>query len=151
MATTRPRSPPQTSNSASRPRPSSPPSRTILMDGTRTADGTGWHRDLHPGASRWAAAGSRHEGTVSFYPTFSGMPVLGNAGLRPDPTPHPYRAANGAVTYRDPDGRDVVFAPWVYGEVPDPVDRPEAGPPASTHPSLDTSSSSMLDATVPSS
>jgi GNAT superfamily N-acetyltransferase len=28
------------------------------------------------------------------------------------------------VTYRDPDGRDVVFAPWVFGVVPDPVDRP---------------------------
>jgi catechol 2,3-dioxygenase-like lactoylglutathione lyase family enzyme len=27
--------------------------------------------------------------------------------------PHPYWAANGAVVYRDPDGRDVVFAPWV--------------------------------------
>ena len=25
--------------------------------------------------------------------------------------------------YRDPDGRDVVFAPWVFGRDPDPVDR----------------------------
>ncbi|MDT5145641.1 MAG: hypothetical protein QOC58_286, partial [Mycobacterium sp.] len=28
---------------------------------------------------------------------------------------HPYWAATGAVTYRDPDGREVVFAPFVYG------------------------------------
>jgi len=30
--------------------------------------------------------------------------------------------ANGAVIYRDPDGRDVVFAPWVYGRDPEPDD-----------------------------
>ncbi|WP_156746345.1 VOC family protein [Mycobacterium sp. 1423905.2] len=29
---------------------------------------------------------------------------------------HPYWEALGAVTYRDPDGREVVFAPFVYGE-----------------------------------
>jgi GNAT superfamily N-acetyltransferase len=48
---------------------------------------------------------------------------LRGAGLRPDPAPHAYWEANGAVTYRDPDGRGVVFAPWVFGNVPDPVDR----------------------------
>ena len=48
------------------------------------------------------------------------------AGCTADPDPHPYWAANGAVTYRDPDGREVVFAPWVYGRDPDPVDRPDA-------------------------
>ena len=37
------------------------------------------------------------------------------AGIAPKPDPHPYWAANGAVIYRDPDGRDVVFAPWVFG------------------------------------
>jgi hypothetical protein len=26
-----------------------------------------------------------------------------------------YWEANGGITYRDPDGREVVFAPWVYG------------------------------------
>jgi GNAT superfamily N-acetyltransferase len=35
--------------------------------------------------------------------------------------PHPYWAANGAAVYRDPDGRDVVFAPWVYGRDPEPA------------------------------
>jgi len=62
------------------------------------------------------------------------MPVLGKAGLRPAPTPHPYRAANGAVTYRDPDGRDVVFAPWVYGGFRIPSTGPkQATPPPPTH------------------
>ncbi|WP_245848963.1 VOC family protein [Mycobacterium palustre] len=28
---------------------------------------------------------------------------------------HPYWRATGAVTYRDPDGREVVFAPFVFG------------------------------------
>jgi catechol 2,3-dioxygenase-like lactoylglutathione lyase family enzyme len=36
------------------------------------------------------------------------------AGVQPVPS-HPYWEANGAVTYRDPDGREVVFAPFVYG------------------------------------
>jgi Glyoxalase/Bleomycin resistance protein/Dioxygenase superfamily len=39
---------------------------------------------------------------------------LSNAGVEPV-TSHPYWAANGAVTYRDPDGREVVFAPFIYG------------------------------------
>jgi ribosomal protein S18 acetylase RimI-like enzyme len=56
------------------------------------------------------------------------------AGLTPDPAQHPYWEANGAVTFRDPDGRGVVFAPWVYGRVPDPVDRPAgAGPHSDPH------------------
>jgi GNAT superfamily N-acetyltransferase len=44
-------------------------------------------------------------------------------GVLSDRAPHPYWAANRAVTFRDPDGRSVVFAPWVYGRDPDPVDR----------------------------
>jgi GNAT superfamily N-acetyltransferase len=51
---------------------------------------------------------------------------LQSAGLTPDPDQHAYWAANGAVTFRDPDGRGLVLAPWVYGRVPDPVDRPAA-------------------------
>jgi GNAT superfamily N-acetyltransferase len=51
---------------------------------------------------------------------------LQSAGLTPDAGQHPYWAANGAVTFRDPDGRGLVLAPWVYGRVPDPVDRPVA-------------------------
>ena len=44
---------------------------------------------------------------------------LRRAGV-PMADPHPYWAANGAVVFRDPDGRDVVFAPWVYGRDPEP-------------------------------
>lgn len=55
---------------------------------------------------------------------------LREAGIAPDGEGHPYWAANGAITYRDPDGRGLVFAPWVFGRVPDPVDRP-AGDAAS--------------------
>jgi GNAT superfamily N-acetyltransferase len=47
---------------------------------------------------------------------------LSAAGLSPAPDPHPYWAANGAVVHRDPDGREVVFAPWVYGRDPQPSD-----------------------------
>ena len=36
------------------------------------------------------------------------------AGVRPVES-HPYWAATGSVTYRDPDGREVVFAPFVFG------------------------------------
>jgi catechol 2,3-dioxygenase-like lactoylglutathione lyase family enzyme len=36
------------------------------------------------------------------------------AGVEPT-SQHPYWAANGGVTYQDPDGREVVFVSWVYG------------------------------------
>ena len=36
------------------------------------------------------------------------------AGRQPAPQ-HPYWQANGAMTYRDPDGREVVFVSWVDG------------------------------------
>lgn len=39
---------------------------------------------------------------------------------------HPYWEATGAVTYRDPDGREVVFAPFVYG-VNEPGDSSASG------------------------
>ena len=39
---------------------------------------------------------------------------------------HPYWAATGAVTYRDPDGREVVFAPFVFG-ANEPGDGPVSG------------------------
>ncbi|HEY6745783.1 MAG TPA: VOC family protein, partial [Mycobacteriales bacterium] len=47
---------------------------------------------------------------------------LRESGFPPEPAPHDYWAASGAVSYRDPDGRDVVFAPWVYGRDPEPAD-----------------------------
>jgi catechol 2,3-dioxygenase-like lactoylglutathione lyase family enzyme len=49
---------------------------------------------------------------------------LRRAGVPVDPAPHPYWIARGGVVCLDPDGRRVVFAPWVYGEDPEPDDRP---------------------------
>jgi catechol 2,3-dioxygenase-like lactoylglutathione lyase family enzyme len=49
-------------------------------------------------------------------------PLLG-AGITPVPAPHPYWRANKAMVFLDPDGRGVVYAPWVFGREPDPVDR----------------------------
>lgn len=49
--------------------------------------------------------------------------TLRAAGLLPDPQPHAYWAANGAVTFRDPDDRAVIFAPWVFGRDPEPADQ----------------------------
>jgi catechol 2,3-dioxygenase-like lactoylglutathione lyase family enzyme len=50
---------------------------------------------------------------------------LQQAGLKPAQQ-HPYWEATGAVTYRDPDGREVVFAPFVYG-VNEPADSSASG------------------------
>jgi hypothetical protein len=41
---------------------------------------------------------------------------------------HPYWEATGAVTYRDPDGREVVFAPFVFG-----VNEPGESSASGTH------------------
>jgi catechol 2,3-dioxygenase-like lactoylglutathione lyase family enzyme len=43
------------------------------------------------------------------------------AGVPSDPTPHPYWVARGGIVHLDPDGRRVVFAPWFYGEEPEPA------------------------------
>jgi GNAT superfamily N-acetyltransferase len=53
--------------------------------------------------------------------------VMRAHGLGPDPSPPAYWLANGAVRYVDPDGRGVVYAPWVYGVEPDPIDRHPSG------------------------
>jgi hypothetical protein len=45
---------------------------------------------------------------------------LAESGAEPVDS-HPYWAATGAVTYRDPDGREVVFAPFVFA-VNEPAD-----------------------------
>jgi hypothetical protein len=41
---------------------------------------------------------------------------------------HPYWAATGAVTYRDPDGREVVFAPFIFA-----VNEPPGGHASGEH------------------
>lgn len=48
------------------------------------------------------------------------------AGLTPIADPHPYWADKGAVIYLDPDGRGVVYAPWVYGRDTEPGTLPLA-------------------------
>jgi hypothetical protein len=52
---------------------------------------------------------------------------LSAAGLVPIES-HPYWAATGAITYRDPDGREVVFAPFVFA-----VNEPPDGNASGTH------------------
>jgi len=52
---------------------------------------------------------------------------LRGAGVVPVES-HPYWAATGAETYRDPDGREVVFAPFVFG-----VNEPEVGGASGSH------------------
>src|SRR4029078_2478090 len=37
------------------------------------------------------------------------------AGIEPIAEQHPYWSATGGITFLDPDGREVVFAPFVYG------------------------------------
>ena len=46
---------------------------------------------------------------------------LRTGGAPRDPAPHPYWVARGGVVHLDPDGRRVVFAPWIYGDEPEPV------------------------------
>ena len=50
---------------------------------------------------------------------------LAAAGAKPVES-HPYWAATGSVTYRDPDGREVVFAPFVF-RVNEPADGAASG------------------------
>jgi catechol 2,3-dioxygenase-like lactoylglutathione lyase family enzyme len=56
---------------------------------------------------------------------------LEEAGAPRDPSPHPYWTSRGATIYLDPDGRRVVFAPWVFGLEPEP-NEDEHGSPSST-------------------
>jgi hypothetical protein len=56
------------------------------------------------------------------------MARLEAAGVEPEAQQHPYWAATGGVTYRDPDGHEVVFAPFVYGD-----NEPSAGSASGEH------------------
>jgi catechol 2,3-dioxygenase-like lactoylglutathione lyase family enzyme len=50
------------------------------------------------------------------------------AEVRPDAEQHPYWQENGGITFRDPDGRGVIFVSWVYGRDPQPSDAGREGP-----------------------
>jgi catechol 2,3-dioxygenase-like lactoylglutathione lyase family enzyme len=45
-------------------------------------------------------------------------------GVRPVRDQHRYWEENGGITFRDPDGRGVVYASWVYGRDPQPSELP---------------------------
>ncbi|HTU06352.1 MAG TPA: VOC family protein, partial [Trebonia sp.] len=47
---------------------------------------------------------------------------LTDAGLEPV-RPHQYWVDNDSVAFLDPDGREVIFAPWVFGKEPTPARR----------------------------
>lgn len=53
---------------------------------------------------------------------------LRTTGVRPEPEQHPYWADNGGTTFRDPDGRGIVYAAWVFGRDPQPSDRARKDP-----------------------
>ena len=61
-------------------------------------------------------------GVAQFWQISGKGPVRGEQalGVGPPPQSHGcrlsrYWQANGGVTHRDPDGREVVFVSWVYG------------------------------------
>lgn len=55
------------------------------------------------------------------------MKGLRSAGIEPVKS-HPYWEANGAVTYLDPEGHGVVFAPFIYGSQESPASKRAAEP-----------------------
>ncbi|BAX94259.1 VOC family protein [Mycobacterium shigaense] len=78
-----------------------------------------------------AVAVDHHEQLCLYFPDKPAQQAavarLDRAGHRPAEQ-HPYWAATGAVTYRDPDGREVVFAPFVFG-----VNEPTGGSTSGEH------------------
>jgi catechol 2,3-dioxygenase-like lactoylglutathione lyase family enzyme len=52
-------------------------------------------------------------------------------GARPERDQHPYWAENGGTSFRDPDGRGVIYTSWVFGRDPQPSDRGNEGPTSS--------------------
>jgi catechol 2,3-dioxygenase-like lactoylglutathione lyase family enzyme len=46
-------------------------------------------------------------------------------GVRPVRDQHRYWEENGGITFRDPDGRGVIYASWVFGRDRQPSDSPQ--------------------------
>jgi hypothetical protein len=73
----------------------------------------------------------RHEQLCLYFPGDAAQQRatarLTAAGAKPVES-HPYWKATGAVTYRDPDGREVVFAPFVFA-----VNEPTEGTSSGEH------------------
>jgi catechol 2,3-dioxygenase-like lactoylglutathione lyase family enzyme len=77
-----------------------------------------WNLTLEVVESVEPVAADRHEQLCLYFPDQQAQEAA-IARLRAADVPpvqqDPYWAATGAVTYRDPDGREVVFAPFVFG------------------------------------
>ncbi|WP_406814239.1 VOC family protein [Mycobacterium sp. M23085] len=73
----------------------------------------------------------QHEQLCLYFPNqetqHAALARLREAGVKPVDQ-HPYWAATGAVTFRDPDGREIVFAPFVFG-----VNEPDVSGASGTH------------------
>lgn len=59
---------------------------------------------------------------------------LEQADVPQDPLPHPYWSARGGRVFLDPDGRRIVFAPWVFGREEEPETHSSVPPMRSTSP-----------------
>lgn len=88
-----------------------------------------WNLTLEIVESVEAVAVDHHEQLCLYFPDQQAQQAaiarLQAAGIDPVDQ-HPYWAATGAVTYRDPDGREIVFAPFVFG-VNEPSDSLASG------------------------
>jgi YycE-like C-terminal domain/YycE-like N-terminal domain len=88
-----------------------------------------WNLTLEIVESADPVAVDHHELLCLYFPDKRAQQVaiarLQAAGISPVEQ-HPYWEATGAVTYRDPDGRGVVFAPFVFG-VNEPADSASSG------------------------
>jgi catechol 2,3-dioxygenase-like lactoylglutathione lyase family enzyme len=77
-----------------------------------------WNLTLEIVESAQPVAVDGHEQLCLYFPNEGAQQAaiarLQAAGI-PPVEQHPYWEATGAVTYRDPDGREVVFAPFVFG------------------------------------
>lgn len=90
-----------------------------------------WNLTLEIVESADPVAVDHHEQLCLYFPDEPAQQAaitrLRAAGLSPEKQ-HPYWEATGAVTYRDPDGREVVFAPFVFG-----VNEPEESATSGKH------------------
>lgn len=88
-----------------------------------------WNLTLEIVESIEPVAVDHHEQLCLYFPERQAQQAaiarLQAAGVEPVDQ-HPYWAATGAVTYRDPDGREIVFAPFVFG-VNEPGDSSASG------------------------
>lgn len=77
-----------------------------------------WNLTLEIVESTDPVAVDHHEQLCLYFPDRATQQAaiarLREAGVEPVEQ-HPYWEATGAVTFRDPDGREIVFAPFVFG------------------------------------